>query len=430
MSDNDTPRPDSPSGDTPAGNTPSGETERREKPAGDTERIDPPAGETPRDDAAADTPSAAAAPNAADAPNAPDTQGGAGGRPGEEWRPVPGAEPSATEQFPTTPIAPGAQAYSKVPPSEADTTDLGGHGLGAPGTSQFRPGEEPFASGPIESGPIDAPAGGPVITSPRKKRSTAKIVAFSLVGVLLLVVIGAVGSELYLRNKVTGCLEESFSGLTGVPTSVEVSRKPILLQGTGDIPFVQVDTDDSAAGVRLHMRADGISSTDNTTDIRTLTGNGFIPFERIIELSKEQAAASGQSSGGSEGGGVGGGGSVAVDQITGNAADGTFEVQASFPVMFFSVPVSATVKPINTPDGRVEFKVEKASALVFGIPPDFAQQIVDQVTTSALGPFFDEVQVDGLKVTDTGLEFAISGSDVQLTNEMTGSSSNEGGCSI
>lgn len=350
---------------------------------------------------------------------------------GDEWQPVPGSDsapadsaptdPAAdpagvsagtgapdtgeTEQFATTPIPPGTQAYSNVP-----------------GTAQFPPGETPY--GDDSSAPLEAQGSGPVVTSPRKNRSTKKIVALSAVAVLLLVVIGAVGSELYLRNKVTGCLEDSFSGLTGVPTSVSLSRKPIILQGTGDIPYVQVDTKDSsgADGVRLHMRADGISGDSSSTDIRTLNGDGFIPYERIVELSKESApGADGQSTGN------GAGPAGAVESITGNAADGTFEVQAGFPVMFFSVPVSATIKPVLK-DGRVEFEVVKASALVFGIPPDFAQQIVDQITTSALGPFFDEVQVDQLKVTDTGLEFAISGSDVQLTNEMTGNQ--ESGCSV
>ncbi|OUC80648.1 hypothetical protein [Gordonia lacunae] len=394
MSDSNTPRPDSSSGD----------------PADETGEIDPHAGDPTRSDPATGEP----------APTGP----------GGEWKPVPGAghsEPPATEQFATEPIVPGGQAYSAIPPSDGDTADLGGT---KPPTSQFAPGEDPYgpsatASGPIAPGPADPTGSGPVVTSPRKKRSTAKIVAFSLVGVLLLAVIVAVGSELYLRNKVTNCLEESFSGLTGVPTEVSLSRKPILLQGSGDIPFVQVDTDDSAGGVRLHMRADGISGTENSTDIRSLNGTGFIPYERIVELSKEQ------SSGAGTGTGTGAGGVGAVEQITGNAADGTFEVQAAFPVMVFQVPVSATIKPVLK-DGRVDFEVVKASALVFGIPPDFAQQIVDQITTSSLGPFFDEVQVDSLKVTDTGLEFGVSGSDVQLTSEMTGSSSQgqSGGCSV
>ncbi|AFR47334.1 hypothetical protein [Gordonia sp. KTR9] len=393
MSDSNRPRPDSSPGDPDETGTP-----------------DPRAGESTHPDPASGQP-------------APAGQGG-------EWRPVPGAghgEPPATEQFATEPIVPGAQAYSAIPPSDGDTSGLGGT---KPPTSQFPPGEDPYgppgtASGPIPPGSADPSGSGPVLTSPRKKRSTGKIVAFSLVGVLLLVVIGAVGSELYLRNKVTDCLEESFSGLTGVPTEVSLSRKPIILQGSGDIPFVQVDTDDSAGGVRLHMRADGISGTENSTDIRSLNGTGFIPYERIVELSKEQAAGAGQSTG------TGTGGVGAVEQITGNAADGTFEVQAAFPVMVFQVPVSATIKPVLN-DGRVDFEVVKASALVFGIPPDFAQQIVDQITTSSLGPFFDEVQVDSLKVTDTGLEFGISGSDVQLTSEMTGTSSQgqSGGCSV
>jgi hypothetical protein len=389
MSDSNTPRPDSSSGDDPVD---------------PTHRIDPAPGDA-----------------------------------GDEWQPAPqqsgpdqaaseqsgpseaAPEHSPTEQFPTDPIVPGAQAYSKVPPADAETTDFGSGQK--PATTQFGPGDEPYGSGPVDATPPGAPGSGPVRTSPRKRRSTRKIIAFSVVGVLLLGVIAAVGSELYLRNKVTDCLEQSFSGLTGVPTEVSLSRKPIVLQGSGDIPFVQVDTDDKAGGVRLHMRADGISGSDTATDIRSLNGTGFIPYERIVELSKQQAASSGQSTGTAAG-------AATVEQITGSAADGTFEVQAAFPVMVFQVPVSATIKPVVT-DGRVEFQVVKASALVFGIPPDFAQQIVDQVTTSSLGPFFDEVQVDSLKVTDTGLEFAISGSDVQLTSEMTGGSQGQsGGCSV
>ncbi|MBY4573764.1 hypothetical protein ACN94_09215 [Gordonia paraffinivorans] len=336
---------------------------------------------------------------------------------GDEWRPVAGgdAEPFPTEKFPTGPIPPTPQAYSKVPPSEADTTDFSG----APGptpTTEFGPGDEPFAD--TSSGPVDpAPTGtGPVLSSPRKRRSTGKIVAFSLVAVLLVGVIAAVGSELYLRNKVTNCLEQSFSGLTGVPTSVSLSRKPIILQGTGGVPFVQVDTkdDNSPDAMRLHMRADGIKGEGTTTDIRSLEGHGFLPFERIVELSKENAQAAGQGTGN------GAPQAATVEEITGDATNGTFEVQAAFPVMFFAVPVSATIKPVTTPEGRVDFEVVKASALVFGIPPDFAQQIVDQITESSLSSFFDEVKVDRLKVTDTGLDFAISGSDVQLTSEMTG----------
>ncbi|MEO9326618.1 LmeA family phospholipid-binding protein [Gordonia aurantiaca] len=348
-------------------------------------------------------------------------EGAAPDRPGDEWRPVGGDDAASTgetrhlptEKLPPGPIPPAPQAYSQVPPSEADTTDLSGGSR--PPTAVYGPGDQPFTD--TSSAPLgpDPTGSGQVMYSPAGRRSTGKIVALSLVAVLLVGVIAAVGGELYLRNKVTDCLEKSFSGLTGVPTSVSLSRKPIILQGTGDIPFVQVDTKDDSSpdAVRLHMRADGISGDDTTTDIRSLQGQGFVPYERIVELSKENAPAAGQGTGN-------GAAQVGtVEEITGNATDGTFDVQASFPVMFFAVPVSATIKPVVN-DGRVDFEVVKASALVFGIPPDFAQQIVDQVTESALGPFFDEVQVDQLKVTDTGLEFAISGSDVQLTSEMTG----------
>ena len=99
--------------------------------------------------------------------------------------------------------------------------------------------------------------------------------------------------------------------------------------------------------------------------------------------------------------------------------DGTITVDSGVQVTFLKIPVSATIKPV-VDGGKVHFEVEKASALMFGIPSDFAQQIVDQVSSSLFGPFFNEVNIKELKVTDQGVDFAVDGSDVQLTGEVTG----------
>ena len=61
-----------------------------------------------------------------------------------------------------------------------------------------------------------------------------------------------------------------------------------------------------------------------------------------------------------------------------------------------------------------------SNAFVFGIPSDYAQQIVDGVSKSMFGPFFDQVNVKNLKVTNDGVDFAVDGDNLTLTSSATG----------
>ena len=67
---------------------------------------------------------------------------------------------------------------------------------------------------------------------------------------------------------------------------------------------------------------------------------------------------------------------------------------------------------------------------VFGIPSDYAQQIVDGVSKSMFGPFFDQVNVKNLKVTNDGVDFAVDGDNLTLTSSATGGNENSGGCNV
>ena len=93
------------------------------------------------------------------------------------------------------------------------------------------------------------------------------------------------------------------------------------------------------------------------------------------------------------------------------------------------IPVSATIKP-TTENGHIKFEVVKANAFVFGIPSDYAQQIVDGVSKSMFGPFFDQVNVKNLKVTNDGVDFAVDGDNLTLTSSATGGNENSGGCNV
>ncbi|MEE4022033.1 hypothetical protein V1Y59_02995 [Gordonia sp. PKS22-38] len=306
------------------------------------------------------------------------------------------------------------RAYSQLPRTE--TAQFGpGH------TGGFDAQSDGFAPIPPEA------QTGVVSTSPAKKRSTGKIVALSSVAVILMLVIAAVGSELYLRNKATDCMESAFTELTGTETTVSLSRKPMLLQGFGnDIPFVQIDTVDEPGEMRLHARAEGITGEGDSSTIRSLTGTGFVPFDRVVAMSQQATAGADPSTSGNGQSGAGGlMQGASIETMTGNAADGTIQVDSAVQVAFLPIPVSTTIRPVLQ-EGRVDFEVVKASAFIFGIPSDFAQQVVDSVSESLFGPLFDEVTVQSMQVTDQGVDFAVDGQDVALSGEMTGGS---GDCS-
>lgn len=241
----------------------------------------------------------------------------------------------------------------------------------------------------------------PVVrTSPSgsRKRRGWRTAALITTAVLLLTVIVGVGTELYVRHKVTSCLQNAFTDLTGTSTSVSVPRGPLLLSWVnGNIEWVQVDTNDSPTGgaMRLHARASDISRDGRT--VQKLEGKAFVPFERIRELTTQQ----------------GGDAPAVIESITGNGKSGTLTIESNYPVVFLSVPATVVLEPMVV-GGKIEFQVKEAKAFGIGLPSDFAQQLVDQVSGSMLGPLFEEIQVRDLKTTDTGVEFSFSGDDVNM----------------
>lgn len=316
------------------------------------------------------------------------------------------SENTDTSRIDPPPTHEGPRAYSNVPRTETARFDHGDQteALPADGFTPI-PGE-------------DSPAS--VISTSPSRRNRSRIWGFSAIVLVLVLVIGSVGSELYLRNRTTNCLETAFSELTGTPTSVTLSKQPMLWQAIrGDIPFVQVDTDDPASGeMVLHARAEGLSENGESLTIDSLQGTGHLPFERVTALGEQ--AVNGTSGDQSATGGLADGGEIR--SITGNPTDETIEIDTVVKVTFLPIPVSTTLKPV-VEDGRVRFDVEKASAFIFGIPSDFAQQVVDEVSAGLFGTLFDEVSVDRLVVTETGVDFTISGQQVDLTSEQTGGQS-------
>lgn len=262
---------------------------------------------------------------------------------------------------------------------------------------------EPIPAAGGASGP-PTPASVPVKSSPSKKRPRGRTIGLIAAAVVLVLVIVGVGSELYVRHKVTNCLQTSFENLTGANTDVSVSRSPMLFSIMGgEVPWVQVDTTDGGdTTMRLHARAEGISTDGGT--VKSLGGNGYLPYARIKSLSSST-----------------GSGQPPIEGITADKSAGTIKIATTVNFTIIPVPVTVTLKPVLK-DGAVTFEVKDATALMFGIGTDFAQPIVDQVTSSMFGPLFKQIQVTKLDVGDKGIDFAFSGKDVNLKSaaESTG----------
>ncbi|MBT0566932.1 LmeA family phospholipid-binding protein [Williamsia sp. CHRR-6] len=263
------------------------------------------------------------------------------------------------------------------------------------------------------------PTGGPA-RSPRK-RSLGLTIAVSSLVVILVLLISGVGSELYLRSAARDCVQKTFTQITGSPTTASLSKKPILLQYfSKEIPYVQIDTTgDTASSIELHGRAEQIKTQSKSSTVGTLDASGKVSFARIVELSKQgaQDAAAQQQQNPTQNNGLGGlFGGFTLNQVTGDQTAKTIKVDATVTVAIFPVPVSVELKPVLTA-GKISFQAVKASALVFGVPTDFAQTLVDGVSKSLFPPLFDQLTFTTFDVTSAGIDFAVNGRDVTLDEQ-------------
>ncbi|ALG83619.1 LmeA family phospholipid-binding protein [Gordonia phthalatica] len=391
MTDNEHPsQPDEPTGDSTA------------RDAADGTSSEVPATSSPEAPAVDDAPKT----GAHAAPEEPESQ--------PDDATVQHAESTPTPQYiddaPTGEVVTGPVRYTPDPTTQAysQTEKPGTKQMDALDSSAFEPIPQTppaVSTGPVKTAPVKAKKGG-------RRRTVALILA----AVVLLVVIAGVGSELYIRNKVTDCLQASFQNLTGTDTDVSVSRRPMLLSVMdGNVPWVQIDTTSGGdTTMRLHARAEGISTDGGT--VQTLNGNGFLPYDRIKELSKGDGT---QPTG------------APIESITADPSAGTLKIATTVTFAIIPVPATVTLKPVLK-DGAVTFTVEDATALVFGVPKDFAQPIVDQVTTAMFGPLFKQIKVSKLDVAKNGIDFAFDGTDVNMKSaaESSGQTDSSGTCKV
>ncbi len=314
---------------------------------------------------------------------------------------------------------PTAKAYSQTRPLEAPP------GAEYPAVPDYGP-----PAGPPPPGtPHDDPSqtGGDPPTPDKPRRRVKMIVTISALVLVLVLVIAGVGSELYLRNATKDCLQKSFAQLTGSSASVSLSKKPMLLQAaTQKVPYVQIDTSgDDGSAISLHGRADNIKGISGGSTIGKLVATGSVPFNRIVELSKQVPQSTDDNQGELQQSALGGlFGDFALSDVTGDPATGTITLNASVTLAgLIPIPVGTEIKPVVNA-GKITFQVVKASAFVFGVPSDFAQTLVDGVSKSLFPPLFDQLTINKLAVTSTGVDFAVNGTDVPLNKDTLGPTEN------
>ncbi|QKT06195.1 DUF2993 domain-containing protein [Gordonia sp. X0973] len=271
----------------------------------------------------------------------------------------------------------------------------------------------------------------PAVTksAPRKsagtKRNRKRWIGAGIVAALVVALVGLGAGELYLRHEVKACMAKAFGSLTGEKTDVSLSAKPMLLQAlTKKIPFVEVNSSGSGDG-RLHLRVDDIAAAGNQSTISKVDGDGIMPFTQLLATARAgNGFGAGQSDDPS---------ADPLGQLAGNAqlesirsnGDGSFDVTATVQAVIIPLPVTVTLKP-DVANGKPHLTVVKANMLAFGIPPNFAQTVVDNLTQAISGPMLKGMTLTKFEVQGEGLAFALHGQNVTVDENLARPRSNCG----
>ncbi|MFT4200972.1 DUF2993 domain-containing protein, partial [Gordonia sp. (in: high G+C Gram-positive bacteria)] len=274
----------------------------------------------------------------------------------------------------------------------------------------------PQPTAPVSERPTPQPAGESrrPAAVPRSAPSTTsrwsrkRWVGLGVVVALVLGLVGLGGSEWYLRHQVTSCLANAFGSLTGAPTTVHLSGRPMLLQAMSkEIPFVHVDASGGDANGSLKLKVEDIRSSGDKSTIDKIDGSGTVPYDQIVRSAQGGGGGMLNTPQGAPG---------QIEQVRGNG-DGTFDVTATVTAVIIPVPATVTIRP-SVRDGKAHFEVVKASALMIGIPPEFAQGVVDDVTTATLGPALSKLRLTKLEATGDGIAFAVDGQNITVDENL------------
>ncbi|WP_158636095.1 LmeA family phospholipid-binding protein [Tsukamurella sputi] len=352
-------------------------------------------------------------------PNAPQNPGPQNGPQDPNLtRPITPAD--RQQQVPQQPQAPAAQQPQGPGPQDGLTRPI--ESAQRPSGSHARP-EVAAPVGAVQPGPQGQPGQPPVPPTqipptgpsgpggqgggtPAKKRSTGKLIGLAAAGVVALLVILLVGSELYIRNHVQNCLADNIkSGTKANDVKVSFEKTPMLIQNaSGKIPSIdiQIDGMQGTSGLNAHILLKGVEpGGDNKVDDATILGT-FTAEGIKNKVSQVQV--------------------LTDPKVTLNSAANQIEVSGTA-VIF---PVTVNLKP-TIKDNKVVLTASKASIFGVGVPDDLAQQLITAVADI---PTPNGLTASDLKMTDEGISLRYSGQNVNPKDIESGSDVGATNCSV
>ncbi|MGZ9827738.1 LmeA family phospholipid-binding protein [Tsukamurella ocularis] len=296
-------------------------------------------------------------------------------------RPIAPADRQAPQQ-PQQPQAPQQAQQPPVPP--VPPTQIPPGGPSGPGGR----------SGPGE------PA------KPAKQRSTGKLIGLAAAGLVAVLVIVLVGSELYIRNHVQNCLADNIKkGTSAGDVKVSFEKTPMLIQNaSGKIPSIdiQVDGMQGTPGLNARILLKGVEpSGDNKVDDATILGTFTADGIKNKVVSSQV---------------------ISDPKVTLNSAANQIEISGTAVIL----PVTVNLKP-TIKDNKVVLTASKASVFGIGVPDDLAQQLISAVADI---PTPNGLTASDLKMTDEGISLRYSGKDVLPKDIESGSDVGATNCSV
>ncbi|MGX9293315.1 LmeA family phospholipid-binding protein [Tsukamurella paurometabola] len=311
------------------------------------------------------------------------------------------------------PQQPQAQAPQAPQPQDGLTRPIepaarpsGAHARPEPGQQPPVPPVPPTQvppGGPSGQGGPGGP-GGPA--TPAKKRSTGKLIGLAAAGVVAVLVILLVGSELYIRNHVQSCLADNIKkGTSASDVKVSFEKTPMLIQNaSGKIPSIdiQIDGMQGTSGLNAHLLLKGVepsgdNKVDDVTILGTFTADGI----------KNKVVSSGV---------------ISDPKVSLNSSANQIEISGTAVIL----PVTVNLKP-TIKDNKVVLTASKASVFGIGVPDDLAQQLITAVADI---PTPNGLTASDLKMTDEGISLRYSGQNVLPKDIESGSDVGATNCSV
>ncbi|TWS21136.1 DUF2993 domain-containing protein [Tsukamurella asaccharolytica] len=291
-------------------------------------------------------------------------------------------------------------------PIEPAARPSGAHAQPAPGQQPPLPPVPPTQIPPGGPSGQGGRGGGGKPAKPAKQRSTGKLIGLAAAGLVAVLVIVLVGSELYIRNHVQNCLADNIKqGTRASDAKVGFAKTPMLIQNaSGKISSIdiQVDGMQGTPGLNAHILLKGVEpSGENKIDDATIVGTFTADGIKNKVVSSQV---------------------ISDPTVTLNAAANRIEISGTAVIVPVTVNLTPTIK-----DNKVVLTASKASVFGIGVPDDLAQQLITAVADI---PTPNGLTASDLKMTDEGISLRYSGQNVLPKDIESGADVGATNCSV